>query len=130
MGAFCRRHAYRGGKSPAELIARLRAAPAAPIGLPAATVSASVAAQVDLLRALQAAITNIERVIADRVAAHPRARLLDPLPGVGIINSLNRQAVLPALSDLTGVQINAVDIIKTQFPNRHERLARAAANIQ
>ena len=30
--------------------------------------------------------TNIERVIADRVAAHPRARLLEQLPGVGIIN--------------------------------------------
>ena len=86
MGAFCRRHAYRGGKSPAELLARLRAAPAAPIGLPTATLSAIVAAQVDLLRALQAAITNIERVIADRVAAHPRARLLEQLPGVGIIN--------------------------------------------
>lgn len=71
MGAFCRRHAYRGGKSPAELLARLRAAPAAPIGLAAATLSAIVAAQVDLLRALQAAITDIERVIADRVAAHP-----------------------------------------------------------
>ena len=29
MAAFCRRHAYRGGKSPAELLSRLRAAPVA-----------------------------------------------------------------------------------------------------
>lgn len=29
MGQFCRRHAYRGGKTPAELLARLRAAPSA-----------------------------------------------------------------------------------------------------
>ena len=28
MGQFCRRHSYRGGKSPAELVRRLRAAPA------------------------------------------------------------------------------------------------------
>ena len=35
MAAFCRRHSYRGGKSPAELLARLRAAPTAPVGLPA-----------------------------------------------------------------------------------------------
>ena len=61
MGAFCRRHAYRGGKSPAELLARLRAAPAAPIGLPGATLSAIVAAQVDLLRAVQAAIDHDHR---------------------------------------------------------------------
>jgi hypothetical protein len=27
MAAFCRRHSYRGGRSPAELLARLRAAP-------------------------------------------------------------------------------------------------------
>ena len=34
------------------------------------------------------AIAGIERAIADRVAAHPRARLLEQLPGVGIINRL------------------------------------------
>ncbi len=28
MARFCRRHSYRGGKSPAELVGRLRAAPA------------------------------------------------------------------------------------------------------
>jgi transposase len=86
MAAFCRRHSYRGGKSPAELLARLRAAPVAPIGLPEATLSAITGAQVQLLRALQKAITGIEDLIADRVTAHPRARLLEQLPGVGMIN--------------------------------------------
>jgi transposase len=99
MGAFCRRHGYRGGKSPAELLARLRTAPVAPIGLPAATMSVIIAAQVDLLRALQAAIANIERVIADRVAAHPRARLLEHLPGVGIINLAQLLAELGPILD-------------------------------
>jgi transposase len=99
MGAFCRRHAYRGDKSPAELLARLRAAPVAPIGLPGATLSAIVATQVDLLRALQAAITDIERVIADRIAAHPRARLLENLPGVGTINLAQLLAELGPILD-------------------------------
>jgi transposase len=33
LAAFCRRHAYRGGKPPAELLARLRSAPVPPVGL-------------------------------------------------------------------------------------------------
>jgi transposase len=86
MAAFCRRHTYRGGKSAAELLARLRSAPAAPIGLPPATLSAIIGAQVRLLRALQKMIADIEQVIADRVATHPRTPLLARLPGVGTIN--------------------------------------------
>jgi transposase len=37
MASFCRRHSYRGGKTPAELLARLQSAPTAPVGIPAAT---------------------------------------------------------------------------------------------
>ncbi|MGH3096198.1 MAG: IS110 family transposase [Streptosporangiales bacterium] len=86
MAAFCRRNSYRGGKTPAELLARLRAAPLAPIGLPAATVSVIVLAQVQLLRALQSTISDIEHEIDTKIAAHPRAQLLRKLPGVGMIN--------------------------------------------
>jgi transposase len=86
MAGFCRRNAYRGGKTPAELLARLRAAPAAPVGLSSATLSTIITAQVQLLRALQAAIARVERTIADHVAQHPRAQLLSQLPGVGTIN--------------------------------------------
>ena len=86
MTAFLRRNSYRGGKSPALLLARLRAEPQAPLSLPAATLTAMASAHVQQLRTLQAAITGIERLIADRVAAHPRARLLRDLPGVGTIN--------------------------------------------
>lgn len=86
MAAFCRRHSYRGGKPPAELLARLRAAPAAPVGLPAETLEAIIGAQVQLLRSLQAVINDTETLIAARLAAHPRARLLQNLPGVGMIN--------------------------------------------
>ncbi len=45
-----------------------------------------IAAQVQLLRGLQQAISNIQRLIRDRVQAHPRVRLLAALPGVGTIN--------------------------------------------
>jgi transposase len=86
MAAFLRRHSYRGGKTPALLLQRLRTAPHAPAALPAATLAAMVGAHVQQLRSLQAAITGIEHLSAERVAACPRARLLRSLPGVGTIN--------------------------------------------
>jgi transposase len=86
MAAFCRRHSYRGGKSPAELLSRLRSAPVAPAGMPEETLRTIIGAQVALLRTLQAAIADVEATIAGRVAEHPRARLLERLPGVGTIN--------------------------------------------
>lgn len=86
MAAFCKRHSYRGGKSPAELLGRLRSAPVAPVGLPQETLRTMINAQVALLRALQAALADVEAAIASRVADHPRARLLERLPGVGTIN--------------------------------------------
>jgi transposase len=86
MAAFCRRHSYRGGKSATELLARLHAAPVAPVGLPAQTLKTIIGVQVQLLRTLQKAIADVEDSIAERVAAHPRARLLEQLPGVGTIN--------------------------------------------
>jgi transposase len=86
MAAFLRRHSYRGGKSPALLLARLRAEPQAPMVLPAATLTAMVTAHVQQLRSLQTVITRIEQLITHRVSACPRANLLARLPGVGTIN--------------------------------------------
>ncbi|HEY3034832.1 MAG TPA: IS110 family transposase [Streptosporangiaceae bacterium] len=86
MAAFLRRNSYHGGKSPALLLARLRTAPQAPVALPAATLTAMVTTHVRQLRSLQAAITGIEHLIAERVAAYPRTCLLARLPGAGTIN--------------------------------------------
>jgi transposase len=86
MAAFCKRHSYRGGKPPAELLSKLRSAPIAPVGLPEETLRTIINAQVGLLRALAAAIADVETAITTRVAHHPRARLLEYLPGVGTIN--------------------------------------------
>ena len=76
MASFLRRHHYRGGKKAADLVARLRAAPVAPAGLPTATFATMITAQVQLLRTLQQLISDTERLIAARVVAHPRTGLL------------------------------------------------------
>jgi transposase len=86
MASFCRRHSYRGGKSPAVLLARLRSAPTAPVGIPPATLATLVRTQVQLLHTLLVTIAELESWIATRVACHPRAKLLASLPGVGTIN--------------------------------------------
>ncbi|MER6382803.1 hypothetical protein [Streptomyces sp. NPDC001250] len=69
MAAFCKRHAYRGGKPASALLARLRSAPVAPVSLPADVLTALITAQVQLLRSLQTTIKV-------RLARHPRAILL------------------------------------------------------
>jgi transposase len=45
-----------------------------------------VTAQVTLLKTLQTVISDVERLIAVRVVAHPRSNLFENLPGVGMIN--------------------------------------------
>ena len=101
MAAFLHRNSYRGGKQPAQLLQRLRAAPQAPAVLPAATLAAMISAHIQQLRTLQAAITAIEHLIADRVAAHPRTRLLRSLPGVGTINLAQLLAEVGPILDRT-----------------------------
>jgi transposase len=64
----------------------LRAAPIAPVGLPAEIISAIIGAQVALLRSIQSTIAATEQLIAARLTEHPRAQLLQQLPGVGMIN--------------------------------------------
>jgi transposase len=86
MAAFCRRHSYRGGKTPAELLSRLRSAPIAPVGLPAELLAAMVGAQVQLLRTLLVTIDGLDAAIKSEIGACPRAGLLSALPGVGTIN--------------------------------------------
>ena len=63
MGQFCRRHAYRGGKPPAELIKRLRAAPAAASPISPEILAAIVAGSVAQIRVLNAEIRRLENAI-------------------------------------------------------------------
>ena len=87
MAAFCRRHGYRGGEDRRTAADRLRARTGRRrSACPPTTLTAIISAQIQLLRAVQATIAEIEKRIAGCVAAHPRARLLAALPGVGTIN--------------------------------------------
>jgi len=86
MASFLRRHAYRGGKTPTELLARLRAAPTPPTGLPPHVLARLIGAQIQLLRTLLGTIAELEAEIKRIITTHPRARLLQQLPGIGHIN--------------------------------------------
>jgi hypothetical protein len=61
MASFCRRHSYRGGKPPAALLARLRSAPTAPVGIPTATLVLLIESQVQLLHTLLATMPSSRR---------------------------------------------------------------------
>jgi transposase len=77
MASFCRRHRYRGGKTPAQLLTRLRSVPTAQVGIPAATLAILIRAQVELLRT--PAWDHRRARHGDR---HPR-RCLSPRPTAG-----------------------------------------------
>jgi transposase len=86
LAAFCRRHSYRGGRSPAELLTRLRAAPTPPLGLAPETLTELVRAQVRLLRTLLGTIADLDRALAAGLVGHAKARLLAPMPRIGEVN--------------------------------------------
>jgi hypothetical protein len=71
MAGFLHRHAYRGGKTPTELLARLRSAPTSPTGLPPEVLGRLLAAQIQLLRTLLSTITALEAEIKRIIATHP-----------------------------------------------------------
>jgi transposase len=86
LAAFCRRHSYRGGRSPAELLTRMRAAPTPPLGLAPETLTELVRAQVRLLRTLLGTIADLDRALAAGLVGHAKARLLAPMPRIGEVN--------------------------------------------
>jgi transposase len=86
LAAFCRRHSYRGGRSPAELLARLRQAPTPPVGLAPEILTELVSAQVRLLRILLATIADLDRALGAGLLGHPKAALLTPMPRIGEVN--------------------------------------------
>jgi Transposase/Transposase IS116/IS110/IS902 family len=86
MHQFCRRHAYRGGKPPAELLKRLRAAPAAATPIAAEILAAIVAGFVAQIRVLNTEIARLEDAIAEALDEHPKAALLENLPRAGTVS--------------------------------------------
>jgi transposase len=86
LAAFLRRHSYCGRRPVAELLARLRAAPAPVARLDPEALAECVRAQARLLRALLGGIADLDRAIAAALPEHPKAALLAPLPRVGEVN--------------------------------------------
>jgi transposase len=86
MGQFCRRHSYRGGKSPAELVRRLRAAPASANPIAPTILEAIVRGSTAQIRLLNTEITRLERNIAGALAAHPKTPLLQTLPRIATVS--------------------------------------------
>ncbi|MEO3939308.1 IS110 family transposase [Dermatophilaceae bacterium Soc4.6] len=86
MHQFCRRHSYRGGKSPAELVSRLRSAPTSADPIAEKVLETIVRSFVAQLGLLNAEITGLERQLADTLATHPKAALLKTLPRVATVS--------------------------------------------
>jgi transposase len=86
LAMFCRRHSYRGGRSPAELLERLRTAPAPPIGITPETLRDLVLAQVRLLRMILRTIADLDAAIGGLLLAHPKASLLIDLPRIAEVS--------------------------------------------
>lgn len=86
MKMFCKRHSYCGRRSPAELLERLRAAPAVPVGLGPETLTECVTAQMRLLRALLGTIADLDRAMGAALLVHAKAALLAPMPRIGEVN--------------------------------------------
>jgi len=88
MASFLTRHRYCGRTSAAELLARLRAAPAGLAG--GAEVTArrdAVLAFVRVLRALNQAVGELDRSVIARLGEHPDAKIFASLPRSGQINA-------------------------------------------
>jgi transposase len=88
MAAFCIKHGYSGRRTAAELLTRLRAAPA---GTSAAALTEAlrdaVLAAVGVLTALNASVKTLDRSIAAHLGEHPDGAIFTSLPRSGQINA-------------------------------------------
>lgn len=88
MAQFLTRHGYSGRRTAAELLARLKAAPAGlPAGAEATARVAAVAGYVAVIRTLNQAIKDLETAIAARLGEHPDAAVFTSLPRSGQVNA-------------------------------------------
>jgi transposase len=88
MAAFCVTNGYCGRRTAAELLTRLRAAPAG-TGREALTQALrdAVLAAVGVLTALNASVKNLDRSIAAHLGEHPDGAIFTSLPRSGQVNA-------------------------------------------
>jgi len=88
VAAFCAKHGYSGRRTPAQLLARLRAAPAGTTDPTLCeAVRDAVLALVSVLTALGAALKDTGRSVAATLGEHPDAEIFTSLPRSGQINA-------------------------------------------
>jgi len=88
MAAFCIKHGYSGRRSAAQLLARLRHAPAgATSEALTEALRDAVLAAVSVLTALNASLKNLDRSIAAHLGEHPDGVIFTSLPRSGQINA-------------------------------------------
>jgi transposase len=88
MAAFCVKHGYSGRRSAAELLARLRAAPAGTsLESLAEALRDAVLGCVAVLQALNASVKNLDRSVAAHLGEHPDGAIFTSLPRSGQVNA-------------------------------------------
>jgi transposase len=88
MAAFLARHGYSGRRSAAELLARLRRAPAGAAGEALGeALRDTVLATVGVLTALNASVRNLDRSVAAHLGEHPDGAIFTSLPRSGQVNA-------------------------------------------
>ena len=88
MAAFCAKHGYSGRRTAAELLTRLRSAPAGAIGEALTeAIRDAVLAAVAVLAALNASVKNLDRSTAAHLGEHPDSAIFTSLPRSGQINA-------------------------------------------
>jgi transposase len=88
MAAFLRTHGYSGRRTPAELLERLRSAPAGLADGPeAAARRAAVLAMIRVVRALNRSIKDLDRSVVAHLDEHPDAVVFRSLPRAGQVSA-------------------------------------------
>jgi transposase len=88
LAAFCAQQGYSGKKPAAVLLARLRSAPAGTLDpVVSEGIGDAVLAQVGVLKALNTAIKNLDRSIAEKIDTHPDGRIFQSFPRAGTVNA-------------------------------------------
>ncbi|MDT0331156.1 IS110 family RNA-guided transposase [Nocardiopsis lambiniae] len=86
LATWCKRRGYSGKKPGSVLIERLRAAPAPASRLSETIVAQLVLVQVQLVQGMRVTIRELDKAIAEAVAAHPYAPLFATMPRIGTVN--------------------------------------------
>jgi transposase len=88
MAAFCVKHGYSGRRTPAQLLARLRAAPAGTTreALTEA-LRDTVLAAVAVVAALNASVKSLDRSVAAHLGEHPDGPIFTSLPRSGQVSA-------------------------------------------